>query len=207
MRGTSMAPTLSPLAHETGVEDWVVIKPYGKMGGREGVWKRMFGREKGGDKDGSGEEREAKGGVQRGDVVTFWKPHKPEEMGIKRVVAIQGDTVYPVRGYAVERKGRALGEGRVRDVMDGLGEDGEEGEGKIVVPYGHVWVEGDNWRKSLDSNDFGPISKSLLMGKAMWVWRSWFGLEKVGDGRNKREEGMRSRVVKGRSEIPAAWVE
>ena len=70
-----------------------------------------------------------------------------------------------------------------------------------------VWIEGDNWRKSLDSNDFGPISKGLIQGKAVKVWRDWFSLMDVGDERKRRESGMRSRVVKGRSEIPAVFLE
>ena len=42
-----------------------------------------------------------------------------------------------------------------------------------MVPKGHVWVEGDNWRKSRDSNFYGPISKRLILGKAVAVVRPW----------------------------------
>jgi len=42
-------------------------------------------------------------------------------------------------------------------------------KGRAVVPEGHVWVEGDNWRESRDSNWYGPISKSLILGKAKAV--------------------------------------
>lgn len=194
-----MAPTLSPHAHETGVDDWVVILPYRERPPRKP--KKVE------DAEVTESDDPLSGALQRGDVVTFWKPHKPEEMGIKRVVALEGDIVFPVRGYAVARKERAEGEGRLRDQMDGLGEEGEEGEGRVVVPYGHVWLEGDNWRKSLDSNDFGPISKSLIMGRAIWVWRSWFRFERIGDERLKKEQGHRSRVVEGRSEIPEPFLE
>ncbi|KAL6708096.1 hypothetical protein ACN47E_003530 [Coniothyrium glycines] len=193
VRGSSMAPTLSPTAHETGAEDWVVIRPY---------MERSAKKQKAANPYAGLKESDNVYGVQRGDVVTFWKPHKPEEMGIKRVVAVEGDTVYPVRGYAVERDAR---EGRVKGVMDGLGED-DGNEGRVVVPHGHVWLEGDNWRKSLDSNDFGPVSKGLILGKAVWVWKSWFRFERVGDRRLEREERERSRVVYGQSEIPAAFL-
>jgi mitochondrial inner membrane protease subunit 2 len=169
-----MAPTLSPGAHERGEHDWVIIN-------------RWFPTRS----------------LKRGDVITFWKPHRPDEVSIKRVVGLEGDTIYPSRGYATEShtyKGKRVG------TNDGLpGEENLEGkeEGKVIVPYGHVWVEGDNWRKSYDSCDFGPISKSLIDGRAVRVWRGgwWKGIE---DG---REKGRGSKVVEGRSEIPELFLE
>lgn len=166
-----MAPSLSPDANETGKQDWVIIRRYGLT------------------RD-----------LKRGDVVTFWKPHRPDEISIKRVVGLPGDTVYPHRGYAVEKStGKRLG------LMDGLPEvdaedvEGEMEEGKIVVPHNHVWVEGDNWRKSYDSNDIGPISMGLLDGRALRVWRDgWF--RDIGDERKE----VKSRVVAGESETGLA---
>jgi inner membrane protease subunit 2 len=189
VRGSSMAPTLSPDAHETGREDYVIVRPYRERALKDG-------------------ERE--GGVKRGDIVTFWKPHKPAEMGIKRVVALEGDTVYPARGYALDPEIQAT---RLAGLPDGLPDQDqhsvvEEEEGKVVVPYGHVWLEGDNWRKSLDSNDFGPVSKGLLQGKAVWVWRQWFRVMGVGDSRGQGigERGG-SRVVEGKGEVPVVYLE
>ncbi|EMD62500.1 hypothetical protein GGP41_001986 [Bipolaris sorokiniana] len=198
VRGSSMSPTLSPNAHETGREDYVLVRPYLEHSRR-------------GAKSEQNDNNEWS--VKRGDVVTFWKPHKPSEMGIKRVVAVEGDTVYPVRGYAFDPAAHAA---RVQGSPDGLADfdpdsvvpEAQQRElGKVVVPYGHVWIEGDNWRKSLDSNDFGPISKGLIQGRAVKVWRNWFGLLDVGDERKRGERRMRSRVVEGRSEIPAVFLE
>jgi inner membrane protease subunit 2 len=171
VNGSSMAPSLSPDAHETGKQDWVLIQRF--MPSKD---------------------------LKRGDVVTFWKPHRPGEISIKRVVGLQGDTVYPHRGYAVEKEW-----GKRIALMDGLPEadadsdvDGEREVGKVVVPHNHIWVEGDNWWKSYDSNDIGPISMSLLDGKAIRVWRNWW-FRSIGD---KRKE-VKSRVVEGESELPA----
>ncbi|RAR13368.1 isocitrate dehydrogenase subunit 2 mitochondrial precursor [Stemphylium lycopersici] len=198
VRGSSMAPTLSPDAHETGREDYVLVRPYLERGGKVAA------------------DDHNPWGVQRGDVVTFWKPHKPSEMGIKRVVAVEGDVVYPARGYALDPQGRE-GRKRVQGFPDGLvdvdpdsvaaEEERQQQLGKVVVPYGHVWIEGDNWRKSLDSNDFGPISKGLIQGKAVKVWRDWWRLVDVGDERVARERDRRSRVVKGRSEVPVQFLD
>lgn len=177
VKGVSMAPTLSPHAHETGAEDRIIII--------HGPRARQ---------------------IQRGDVVTFWKPHRPLEISIKRVIALEGDTVYPHRGYALDER---LVKGSRVEGWDGLGVrdpdaiGGDEVQvGKVVVPRGHVWVEGDNWRKSYDSCDFGPVSLALVDGKALRVWRRWLALDEVGDGR-KREKGHWSRVVEGENAVPA----
>ena len=33
----------------------------------------------------------------------------------------------------------------------------ENGEEWCIVPKGHVWIEGDNYFHSRDSNTFGPV--------------------------------------------------
>lgn len=182
VRGSSMSPTLSPHAHETGDEDWVFIRPYSEA------------------------LSDIRGGLQRGDVVTFWKPHNPEQIGIKRIVALEGDTVYPKRGYALEEQGKRLQGG-----LDGLPDEdgdsvawGREDKGKVVVPFGHVWVEGDNWRRSFDSRDFGPVSKGLVEGRAVAVWRGWWDVRWVGD---ERDKVGRSKVVEGVAVVPEVFLE
>ncbi|KAF2213201.1 hypothetical protein CERZMDRAFT_3371, partial [Cercospora zeae-maydis SCOH1-5] len=83
--------------------------------------------------------------LKRGDIVLFHAPHAPDKLSVKRVVALGEDTKWDVMFY------RNLG--------------------RVEVPAGHVWVEGDNWRKSNDSNAYGPISKNLILGKARFlVW-------------------------------------
>lgn len=173
-----MSPTLSPHAHETGAKDKIFIQ------------RGVMGRK----------------GIQRGDVITFWKPHKRSEVSIKRVVGVEGDTVYPHRGYACDP---AVVNSRRVEGWDGLGTrewalggDGEVEVGKIVVPRGHVWVEGDNWRRSYDSCDFGPVSLGLVDGRARWVWRDWLRLQPVGDERERR--GARSKVIKGTGRVQSA---
>jgi inner membrane protease subunit 2 len=164
VRGSSMAPTLSPDAHEKGIGDWVVIHR---------VAPTLD--------------------LKRGDIVTFWKPHKPGEISIKRVIGLPGDTVYPARGYALEEAdGKRLGLYDGQEVSEATG---KREKGKVVVPHNHVWVEGDNWRKSYDSNDFGPITMGLIDGKATKVWRDGY-FRKIEDGRTE----VKSRVVEAEAE-------
>lgn len=64
----------------------------------------------------------------------FRSPLHPERMAVKRVVALEGDTVSTKAPYPFARE---------------------------TVPVGHVWVEGEhpeNSRKSYDSNSYGPVS-------------------------------------------------
>jgi mitochondrial inner membrane protease subunit 2 len=51
-------------------------------------------------------------------------------MLIKRVIAIEGDTVFTRPPYPFKTE---------------------------VVPPGHVWVEGDDGFHSIDSNTYGPV--------------------------------------------------
>lgn len=201
-----MAPTINPTVHETGQRDVIFMRPYSQMEKAINAGS------------GSGRKNEASKwgitgkdgwGIKRGDVVTFWKPHKPEEIGVKRVIAVEGDVVYPQSGYALQPS-----ENRLGGMPDGLPDNdpdsvlsGREEAGKVVVPYGHVWVEGDNWRNSLDSRDNGPMTKGLIMGKVVGVWRGWGEFRGTKDERKAVEKQGASRVVGGRSEVPAVFLE
>lgn len=95
--------------------------------------------------------------LKRGDVVTFWSPVKPDKLVCKRITGLEGDVV------TLDRKRRPEDEMQARnwDVM-ALAEGDEKGT--VRVPWGHVWVEGDNWRKSADSNNYGPVSFDQCIG-------------------------------------------
>jgi inner membrane protease subunit 2 len=188
-----MAPTINPTVHETGAKDWIIVRPYLRKGSKKG----------------SGEEDEW--GIKRGDVVTFWKPHRPEQMGIKRVVAVEGDVVYPKTGVYASLLEGGVG-AKLEGMPDGLPDEDVDSiaarvKGKVVVPYGHVWVEGDNSRNSRDSREIGPISKGLVEGKAVWIWRGWGEFLRTGDRRSKVERELGSKVVEGKAEVPAVFLE
>ena len=57
-------------------------------------------------------------------------PIHPNQTITKRIVGLQGDLIATRPPYPVER---------------------------IVVPIGHVWVEGDEQFHSRDSNEYGPV--------------------------------------------------
>jgi inner membrane protease subunit 2 len=105
--------------------------------------------------------------LRRGDVVLFNAPHKPDSLSVKRVVALGGDTVL----LDTRRRPEDVVNGAVNDAARKWDMLFHSRRGRVLVPEGHVWVEGDNWRSSHDSNAYGPISRGLIVGKAACLVR------------------------------------
>ena len=90
--------------------------------------------------------------MKRGEIVCLISPKDPSQRIIKRVIAIEHDTI-DTMGYK---------------------------EKYIKVPGGHFWIEGDYSANSLDSNTFGPVPLGLLTAKAtcvVWPPDRWRFLE------------------------------
>jgi len=83
---------------------------------------------------------------------------------IKRVVALPGETVEAHGGH-VSVNGKPLDESYLpKGVSTSTFEPRK-------IPPGQVWVMGDNRSNSKDSRYFGPISQSLIVGRAFFrVW-------------------------------------
>ncbi|CAH1265366.1 IMMP2L [Branchiostoma lanceolatum] len=97
--------------------------------------------------------------VNRGDVVSLASPRDPEQRIIKRVIALEGDTVR----HTFKMPGTRTYKNRY-----------------VRVPSGHFWVEGDNFGHSLDSNFFGPVSVGLVHARAshiLWPPQRWQRIE------------------------------
>jgi len=106
--------------------------------------------------------------VHRGDIVVFKRP--PGETDpkikdlIKRVIALPGDTVEG-------RDGQILIDGRILKESYTAKNSPMSDFPARTIPKGHYWVMGDNRGNSKDSRAFGPIAKSLIVGRAfIRVW-------------------------------------
>jgi hypothetical protein len=88
--------------------------------------------------------------LERGQNVVYYAPHDPNTLAVKRVVGLPGDRVTPLPGYP-------------------------GGDESVVIPYNHIWVEGDagDRSKSVDSNYFGPISQNMIYAHVLSVWKHW----------------------------------
>jgi len=102
--------------------------------------------------------------IEHGDVVVFRYPRDQEKSYIKRVIALPGDTLRIDRGH-VYVNGSLLHELYVppeyRDTRS-LEE--------TVIPADSYFMMGDHRSISSDSRDFGPVDRSLIYGKAVFVY-------------------------------------
>ena len=100
-------------------------------------------------------------GPQRFDVVVLKLPSQGDELLIKRVVGLPGETV-EIRDGHVYVDGKELDEPFVaEETRSGRREH-------ISVPPLHVYVLGDNRNHSNDSRSFGPVPIDDIIGRA-WV--------------------------------------
>ncbi|KAK9204348.1 hypothetical protein WN943_014606 [Citrus x changshan-huyou] len=84
------------------------------------------------------------GRVGPGDIVFVRSPVDPNKIVTKRIVGVEGDRVT----YFKPRNGDTCH--------------------TVVVPKGHVWIQGDNLYASRDSRQFGPVPYGLIEGKAFF---------------------------------------
>ncbi|KAK9132555.1 hypothetical protein Scep_012083 [Stephania cephalantha] len=86
--------------------------------------------------------------VGRGDVVLVRAPDNPRKIVTKRIIGMEGD--------------------RVTFLVDPAR---SERCATIVVPKGHLWIQGDNIYASKDSRHFGAVPYGLLQGKVLCrIW-------------------------------------
>ncbi|KAJ5924158.1 hypothetical protein N7466_008345 [Penicillium verhagenii] len=122
--------------------------------------------------------------IERGMVVTFRSPANPSHIAIKRVVGLPGDRITTREPCAKATQ---------------------------IVPYNHVWLEGDaeDPRKTLDSNTYGPVSISLISGRVLgilgprmrWLnWEDWeagkSGAPSTDPSQDNYRQSVRDRVEK-----------
>ena len=102
--------------------------------------------------------------INRGDVVVFHYPRDPEKSYIKRVIALPGDQLRVDRGR-VFVNGRAVREPYVPpEYRD------NRSIAEITLQPDEYYMMGDHRSISSDSRDFGPVERSLIYGKAVFIY-------------------------------------
>lgn len=110
---------------------------------------------------------------KRGDIVIVHFPDR-SELFVKRIIAVGGETISIKNGF-VYINGEQLDEseyagiwyGNIYRTVHTLGSV----NGSYTVPYGYVFVMGDNRNESHDSRaqDVGPIALEEIVGRAVYV--------------------------------------
>jgi signal peptidase I len=110
-----------------------------------------------------------------GDVIVFIWPKDRSKDFIKRVIAVEGQTV-EVRNRKVFIDGKPWDDPHATWVMQrGLGGAAGDNYGPYTVPPDHVFVMGDNRDQSYDSRFWGPVPIADIKGEALVIYWSWDG--------------------------------
>jgi signal peptidase I len=102
--------------------------------------------------------------IERGDVVVFHYPRDPEKSYIKRVIALPGDRLRIDQGQ-VWVNGTKIDESYVPEEYRDLRSYPE-----TVIPEHSFFMLGDHRSISSDSREFGLVDRSLIYGKASFVY-------------------------------------
>jgi signal peptidase I len=102
--------------------------------------------------------------IERNDVVVFHYPRDLEKSYIKRVIALPGDRLRIDHGRVL-LNGKALKEPYVPEEYRD-----NRSMAEIIVPDDTYFMMGDHRSISSDSREFGPVERSLIYGKAVFVY-------------------------------------
>jgi len=102
--------------------------------------------------------------IERGDVVVFHYPRDPEKSYIKRVIAVPGDRLEIDRGTVWVNHKRQIESYVPEEYRD------SRSYPEFVVPEDTYFMMGDHRSISSDSREFGPVARSLIYGKAAFVY-------------------------------------
>ena len=97
-------------------------------------------------------------------MVVFHYPRDPEKSYIKRVIALPGDRLRITQG-TVWVNGVAIKESYVPEEFRD-----SRSYAEIVIPEDTYFMMGDHRSISSDSREFGPVERSLIYGKAVFVY-------------------------------------
>lgn len=104
------------------------------------------------------------GAIHHGEVVVFHYPHDPSMSYIKRVIGVPGDTVRIDHGR-VFVNGRFVPEPYVPSRFQD-----DRSQPLLTLGPEEYFVLGDHRNIAADSRDFGPVPRSMIYGKAAFVY-------------------------------------
>jgi len=112
---------------------------------------------------------------QPNDVIVFKYPNDPKIDYIKRVIAVEGDTVEIINKKILVNGEALLNEHGVYTDPDihPRSQDRRDNMEPITVPKGKLFVMGDNRDHSYDSRFWNFVDLDAVRGKAFLIYWSW----------------------------------
>jgi signal peptidase I len=104
------------------------------------------------------------GAVHRSDVVVFHYPRDITKSYIKRVIAVPGDRLRIEHGRVY------VNDVKLSEPYVPARYADERSQPEMTVPAGEYFVMGDHRSISSDSRDFGTVDRTLIYGKASFVY-------------------------------------
>jgi signal peptidase I len=119
--------------------------------------------------------------IKRQDVVVFKYPKNLSQDFVKRVVALEGETVEIkdkqvfVNGQPLQEPYKVHSDAQIYDKSDTFHYDDliRDNFGPVVVPPGHCFVMGDNRDNSADSRYWGFLPMSYIKGRPWVIYFSY----------------------------------
>lgn len=107
---------------------------------------------------------------QRGDIIVFASPDAPKKDFVKRLIALEGETVEIKDGNILINGRRINSPASIgANYYYNKGDFGKEGAA-VTVPSGFYFVLGDNSANSRDSRYWGFVPKKNLIGKFVLLY-------------------------------------
>ncbi len=107
--------------------------------------------------------------IGRGDVVIVKHPENHSTLLLKRVIGLPGET-FEISNGNVFINGESLDEPYLFEQNVTLGKVSIPDNVALLIPSNSYVVLGDNRDDSLDSRNWGPLEKNLIVGRNLLVY-------------------------------------
>ncbi|OII71694.1 uncharacterized protein cubi_01308 [Cryptosporidium ubiquitum] len=101
--------------------------------------------------------------IYRNDIVIANSVEDPEILVCKRVIGKEGDVVTVFPNYTLVSK---LNDYNIQDLVPK-----KTTCFQMKIPPNYFWIQGDNFKNSRDSRNYGPIHESMIIGRV--VFKLW----------------------------------
>ncbi len=107
---------------------------------------------------------------KRGDIIVFKSPEESNRLVIKRIIGMPEEKIMLSEGK-IYINDKPLEEAYLPNNTKTKGTEKFKDTIEFTIPYKTYFVLGDNREKSIDSRYWGVVSKELIIGKPLFVYK------------------------------------